>query len=73
MKHLKCLLSLNIDRAFQVNSDQAGGGRWVWDVCVKRDFVRNMVWDRTNFHGISFSQEYEEYDDDAYNTWMKSC
>ena len=72
VKYLKCLLSQNIDRAFRVNSDQAGGGRWVRDVCVRRDFAENMVWDRTSFHGVGFSQEYEEYDDNC-NTLMKSC
>ena len=70
MKYFKCFLSQNIDRAFRVNSEQAGGGRWVRDVCVRRDFAENMVWDRTSFHGVSFGQDYEEYDDDI---WKKSC
>ena len=43
---------------FRVNSDQAG--RWVWDVCVRRDFTENTVWDRTSFHGFCYSEEYDD-------------
>jgi hypothetical protein len=57
VKHLKVLLSQNIERA--VFSRPAGSTVWVWDVSVKRDFVENMVWDHTSFHGVSYSEEYE--------------
>ena len=58
VKYLKCLLSQNIDRA--VNNSRGGHGGWVWEVSVKRDFVENMVFDSTSFHGFSYSEEYEE-------------
>ena len=54
VEHFKRLLCRNIDRAFLVNSSEAGGGRWVWDVCVRSD--------RTSSHGVGYSEEYEEYD-----------
>ena len=28
------------------------------------DFVENMVWDKTTYHGFSYSEEYEEYVDE---------
>lgn len=34
------------------------------EVCVKRDLVENMVWDRTSFHGFIYGVEYEEYVDE---------
>ena len=61
MKHLDCLLSQNIGRAFRVNSALSGGGGWVWQVCIKRNFVENMVLDRTSFHEIIYGLEYEKY------------
>ena len=61
---MKCLLNQNIGRAFRVNSGLSDTGRWVWEVCVKREFVETMVWDRTNFHGFTFGVEYEEYVDE---------
>ena len=60
MRFLKGLLSQNIERAVN-NRKRWGGGGWVWDVAVKRDFAENMVWDSTNFYGFSYSEEYEEY------------
>ena len=63
--YLKCLLSKNIERA--VLNRPTGNGRWVWDVSVKRDFAENMVWDKTSFHGFSYSEEYvAENEDDAW-------
>ena len=32
----------------------------MWEVCMKRDFVDNMVFDSTSFHGFSYSEEYVE-------------
>ena len=61
VKHLKFLLSQNIERAV-MNRRGVCGGWWVWNVSVKRDFEENMVWDSTSFHGVSFSEEYEEYE-----------
>ena len=40
----------------------------MWEVCVKRDFVENMVFDSTNFHGFSYSEEYE----DENNTFIET-
>ena len=60
VKYLKCLLSQNIERA--VMNKRGGRGGWLWEVSVKRDFEENMVWDSTSFHGVSFSEEYEEYE-----------
>ena len=59
MKYLKCLLSQNIEGA--VNNSRGGRGGWVWDISVRRDFVDNMVFDCTSFHGFSYSEEYDEY------------
>ena len=70
MKYLKVLLSQNIERAV-MNSSGVGRGVWVWEVCVKRAFEENMVFDNTSFHGFSYSEEYAEYDDEN-NTWMES-
>ena len=58
MKYLKVLLGQNIERALR--NSRSGRGGWVWDVCVKRDFIENMVWDSTSFHGFSYSEEYVE-------------
>ena len=62
VKYLKVLLSHNIERAV-MNSSGVGRGVWVWEVCVKRAFEENMVFDNTSFHGFSYSEEYAEYDD----------
>jgi hypothetical protein len=43
----------------------------VWEVSVKRDFEENMVWDNTSFHGFSYSEEYEEYED-KFDEHLKS-
>ena len=62
VKHLKCLLSQNIERAVVNRKGGHGGRGWVWNVSVKRDFEENMVWDSTSFHGFSYCEEYEEYE-----------
>ena len=67
MKHLKILLSQNIERA--VSFSGPGRGVWVWD--VRRDFVQHIIFDNTRFHGFSYSEEYEDYDD-RNNTWIVS-
>ena len=69
MKHLKILLSQNIERA--VSFSGPGHSVWVWDVSVKRDFVQHIVFDNTRFHGFSYSEDYEDYDD-KNNTWAVS-
>ena len=64
------VLSQNIERA--VNNNTGGRGGWVWEVSVKRDFVENMVFDNTSFHGFSYSEEYEEYEDeDKFDEHLK--
>ena len=45
---------------------RGGRGGWGWEVSVRRDFVDNMVWDTTSFHGFSYSEEYEEYQSDEH-------
>ena len=62
VKYLQGVLSQNIERA--VNNNTGGRGGWVWEVSVKRDFEENMVFDNTSFPGFSYSEEYEEYEDD---------
>ena len=44
-KPVKCLKGLL--------SGGGGHGGWVLEVSVKRDFVNNMVFDSTSFHGFS--------------------
>ena len=58
VKYLKAILSQNIERALM--NSRGGRGGWVWEVCVRRDFEDNMVFDSTSFHGFSYSEEYEE-------------
>ena len=69
VKHLKVSLNQNIERA--VFNRPAGSTVWVWEVSVKRDFEEHMVWDHTSFHGCSYTEEYEEYDDQE-NTFGKN-
>ena len=35
----------------------------MWEVSVRNNFEKNMVSDSTSFHRISYSKEYEEYEE----------
>ena len=59
MNHLKGLLSQNIERA--VYSRPAGSTVW----------VEHVVWDHTSFHGCSYREVYEEYNDEE-NTFGRN-
>ena len=54
--HLRSLLYQNIFRATQLRNSGEGCGRWVWKVCVERDFETNMIFDHTSFPGFTHKE-----------------
>jgi len=74
--HLKNLLYQNIFRATQLRNSGEGCGRWVWKVCVEKDFETNMTYDYSSFPGFTHEEVKsllqtqaeldEEYDSEEY-------